>query len=101
LPGTSITSLAIGASNTATIYAGTKAGVYKSIDAGSIWTAQNTGLTNNTVNGVVVDPTNSNTVYAATGSGSSGAASGAIFKSTNGGGSWTAVVSSAVKFYKC
>ena len=87
--------IAIDPSNPATLYA-TKfgGGVYKSTDAGATWRAANSGMPSNPAalpmcctNGLVIDPGNANTLYAA---GLNPTTVG-IYKSTNGGSSWTAV----------
>jgi uncharacterized protein (TIGR03437 family) len=99
-----VQSLAIDSSNPATIYAGptvntigflTGGGVSKSTDGGATWTAANTGLPTITgmahgsttstfagINGFAIDPSNPATVYCAPLS--------EVFKTTDGGGSWTA-----------
>jgi uncharacterized protein (TIGR03437 family) len=98
-----IQSLAIDASNPATIYAGpivdtvgflSGGGVIKSTDGGATWAAANTGLptisgfahgsTTSTfagINGFAIDPTNPATVYCAPGN--------QVFKTTDAGGNWT------------
>jgi hypothetical protein len=55
---------------------------FKSTDEGATWSAINRGLpdTDSSVNQLVIDSSNSSTLYATTG--------GRIFKSTNGGNSW-------------
>ncbi len=68
-------------------------GVLKSTDGGSTWSA--TGLNFNanekiTVNRILLDPTNNNTLYAATSGSSSGSNTG-LFKTTDAGVSWTKV----------
>jgi uncharacterized repeat protein (TIGR01451 family) len=55
-------------------------GAYKSADAGSNWAAVNNSLSDPNIESIVVDPTNSSTLYAA---GSSG-----VFKSMDGGNFW-------------
>jgi uncharacterized protein (TIGR03437 family) len=78
-----------------TVYAGAilpSGAIYKSTDGGNTWAARNTGLTlPNTASGalprittLVVDPVNSDIVYAGTNT-------GGIFKSTNGGLNWSAI----------
>lgn len=61
------------------MYAGTDAGVCKSLDAGTTWI--NVGLTY--VNDLLIDPLNSTTVIAATNSG--------VFTTTNAGRDWQAM----------
>jgi len=90
--------LSVDARNPATIYAGThKAGLFKSDDGGgSSWRPSGDGITDPTVNAVAVSPASSATIYAATSQASvflnlsgPGAGAGGVFKSTNGGASWT------------
>ena len=91
--GQGANTLAIDGTNPSIIYAGTDNGVFKSTDSGSSWGAINSGLFSPfTVSGVprvvsvVVDPSGS-ALYA-------GAAApiGGMFKSTNGGASWSRIV---------
>lgn len=56
-------------------------GVYKSIDGGVTFTASNTGMGNRTVNKILTNPLNPNTLIAATSNG--------IYTSHNQGGNWT------------
>ena len=80
---TDITALAIDPINPSILYAGTRSsGFFKSTNGGESWTQANSGLLNQRVTGIVLDPANSATVYAATG--------GGVYKSTNGAGNWTA-----------
>ncbi|MEO6028180.1 MAG: hypothetical protein ABIR79_15055, partial [Candidatus Binatia bacterium] len=58
-------------------------GAFRSTDGAATWTQINTGLTSLLVTAIVIDPTDSNVLYAGTdGKG--------VFKSTNAGTSWTA-----------
>ena len=70
----------------ATIYIGAANGLVKSTDSGASWIAQNNfgipGVPN--VRALAIDPTTPLTVYA-------GTSSNGVFKSTNGGGVWTAM----------
>jgi photosystem II stability/assembly factor-like uncharacterized protein len=92
--GAYVTALALDPTTPTTLYAGTSHGeVYKSTNAGQSWTAMNTGLPYATeVYALAVDPRTPTTLYAGKGGargrpiGSSG-----VFKSTNGGTSWTAM----------
>ena len=72
-----VLSLAIDRSNTATIYAGTPTGVFKSTNGGESWSSS---LINVYVQIVASAPTTPNTLYAAGRSG--------VHKSTDGGTSW-------------
>lgn len=75
-----------------TLYAGTRSaginppwggGVWKTTNAGQSWKASNSGLGEDWVYGLAVDPSNPSTVYAAT-------HSQGIYKSVNGAQSWQA-----------
>jgi uncharacterized protein (TIGR03437 family) len=80
----SVRSLAIDPSTPATLYAGTvNAGVFKSTNGGTSWTAVNTGLGNAWVTALAIDPSTPATLYA-------GIQGSGVYKSTNGGTSWTA-----------
>ncbi|MBI4460725.1 MAG: hypothetical protein HY648_11800 [Acidobacteria bacterium] len=91
-----VLSLGIGQSNPSTIYAGTLAnGIFKTIDGGLSWTTVSSGLpkmayvgTPPVVGALAVDPANAATVYAGVAAGSLG---DGVYKSTNGGQSWTPV----------
>ncbi|OFX89006.1 MAG: hypothetical protein A2W99_02635 [Bacteroidetes bacterium GWF2_33_16] len=101
-PNLSANTLAIAASNTQVIYAGTGesfpggtylkgSGIFKSIDKGDTWTqlASTASDANfNYVNRLTVDPNNEEIVIAATESG--------IMKSIDGGNSWTKVYRSSL-----
>jgi uncharacterized repeat protein (TIGR02543 family) len=77
-----VSSLVIGPTNAPGIYAGTsERGIFKSMDSASSWTQMNNGLTSLVVYSLAIGPTNTQVVYAATKNG--------VFKSTNGGTSWT------------
>lgn len=76
-----------------TLYAGTNGGVYKSTDSGTIWTAMNKGFSGIAdesdvylpmVSHLVIDPVTHSTLYAAANTNAGG-----IFKSIDGGASWT------------
>jgi len=80
---TGIFALAIDPSTPNTLYAGTRAGVFKSTDAAATWMPTNNGLPDAdiTIAALAVDPSTPGTLYA-------GGAS--VFKSTDAGNSWTA-----------
>ena len=91
-------SLAIDPTNSQTVYAGTWGGVFKSTNGGASWTAANSGMTiDQVISSLAIDPTNSQTVYARAFTVESGSDSGKVFKSTNGGASWTAASSGMPK----
>ncbi|MFO7615076.1 MAG: hypothetical protein R6W71_10600 [Bacteroidales bacterium] len=91
--GGRIRTIAINPSNTNIILVGAvSGGIWRSTNGGSSWSPMNDFMASLAVTSIVFDPTNSNIVYAATGEGfyNSDALPGAgIFKSTNGGISWT------------
>jgi photosystem II stability/assembly factor-like uncharacterized protein len=66
--------------DSATVYAATGSGIFRSTNGGETWHAANDGLTDTYVFDLALDPRNSATLYAGTESG--------VFKSTNGGASW-------------
>jgi photosystem II stability/assembly factor-like uncharacterized protein len=69
----------------ATLYAGTMgAGVFRSTDSGSTWTAVNTGLANPNALRLAIDPAARDTLYA-------GTYGGGVFRSTDSGDHWTAM----------
>jgi len=79
-----VTSIAIDAKASQTIYAGTDAsGVFKSTDGGRNWSAANSGLPGHPVSALAIDPVSTTTIYAGMGN--------EIYKSTDGGGSWASV----------
>jgi photosystem II stability/assembly factor-like uncharacterized protein len=96
VPGESfltVNTLAIDPSNTSTIYAGNSyGGVFKSTNGGSQWRAMNNGLATPSypqdsmdATVIVIDPVNSSVLYA----GVAASYKQGIFKSTDGGESWT------------
>ena len=77
-----VRSLAIDPITPSTLYAGTDGGVFKSTDGGENWV--NTGLTDSTIFSLAVDPATPSTLYA-------GTYREGVFKSTNSGGTWSAI----------
>lgn len=77
--------------NPSIIYVGTPAGgLWKSINNGISWTPLFDDMITLGVSGIVVDPTNSSIVYAATGDGDGGDMfSIGVVKSTDGGQTWS------------
>jgi hypothetical protein len=57
--------------------------MFKSSDAGGNWTAINSGLGHPAIYSVLVDPSDSSTLYAGTGSG--------VYTSTDAGANWVAI----------
>ena len=67
--------------NTNKVFAGTSNALYLSTDAGSTWSCVTTSVGYVHVNGLVIDPTNSNNVFVAT-------SYNGVLLSTNGGTTW-------------
>jgi photosystem II stability/assembly factor-like uncharacterized protein len=66
----------------ATVYAASPVGgIFKSTNHGQSWAPATTGLASENIDALLLDPANSQTLYAAGGYG--------LFTSTNGGASWT------------
>ena len=82
--------LAIDPVTPTTLYAGGQNGVAKSTDGGGDWSYINTGLScPGCVYTLAIDPVTPTTIYAGT-QALGGADAGRVFKSTNGGVSWSA-----------
>ena len=75
----------------------TSGGIWRSPDKGASWAPMTDFLASLEVSSMTIDPTNTNTIYAGTGEGFTGAVHASlqfvpgvgIFKSTNGGFNWT------------
>jgi photosystem II stability/assembly factor-like uncharacterized protein len=80
-----IGSLAVHPTNSSVVLAGTSAGVYRSTDGGTSWSRV---LSGGDATGVVFNPSNGNTAYAAIGSINGGSSNG-VYSSSNEGASWT------------
>lgn len=88
-----VTALAIDPGNTSAIYlGGAQGGVWKTTNGGTTWTPLTDTQSSLATGSIVLDPTNSNTVYVGTGeenfSGDSYYGAG-VLKSTEGGTTWT------------
>lgn len=90
LPSLGVSSILIDPTNTDIMYIGTGdrdagdapgLGVYKSVDGGASWFVSNTGMGNRTVGQILMHPSNSSYILAAT--------SGGVYRSINGGSTWT------------
>jgi uncharacterized repeat protein (TIGR01451 family) len=79
--GGEVLAVAIDPLTPTTLYAGTRGGVFKSVDGGGSWRALGP---NALIDGLAIDPMTPATLYAYGG--------GSIFKSVDGGGSWSAVL---------
>lgn len=79
-----VRTLAVGPSDSQIVYVGTAdMGIYRSANGGGHWHWKGSGLGNMEVWAVTIDPSNPRVVYAGT--------SGGVYKSTNGGESWTGI----------
>ena len=85
--------LLIDPSNSSIMYAGGVAGgVWKSVNGGASWVPLNDLMSNLAICSLAMDPNNSSIIYAGTGEGyfnQDSVRGNGIFKSTNGGASWT------------
>src|SRR5262245_46137017 len=90
--GGSVKIIAIDPQTPSTLYAGSDGGgVFRSSNGGGNWTAVSSGLTysdpenplSRDVEALAIDPQTPSTLYA-------GTFGGGVFKSSNGGGNWTA-----------
>ena len=82
--GGAIKTLVIDPQNTSTMYAGTWAGLFKTIDGAASWMPASTGLRILPASGLAIDPQNTSTLYA-------WSAGSELFKSTDGAASWNAM----------
>ena len=57
-------------------------GVWRSLDGGLSWSAHNNGMGNRTINELIMDPSNSNIMVAAS-------SNGRIYRTTDGGANWS------------
>ncbi len=77
---------------------GVDGGVWKTLNGGTSWFPLNDFMANLAVVSLVMDPTDPNTIYAGTGEGASNADAvrgAGIFKTTDGGSTWTQLASTA------
>jgi photosystem II stability/assembly factor-like uncharacterized protein len=90
LPVAPVAALALRPGSPETLLAGTRgAGIYRSTDGGATWTASSQGLNDSYFSSITVDPSNSSTVYAGTSHPYDGSTSERVWKSTDGGATWT------------
>ena len=75
-----------------TVYALVGGGIFKSADGGASWTAAKTGLyLERFISALAIDPMTPTTLYLGTNGGTGQTSDDGVFKSTDGGASWTAV----------
>lgn len=86
-----LNAVAIHPKDTNTIFAGACAGgIWKTTDGGLTWSVYSDSLPTLGVSSIVFDPINTDTMYMGTGDRDAGDAAGfGVFKSTNGGKTWT------------
>lgn len=95
--GGRITDVAMHPSDLQTIFAATASGgVWKSADAGNTWQPITDGLPSLSIGDLAIDPSNKQTIYCGTGETNGGGGSvtydgRGVFKSTDGGSTWTAL----------
>jgi PKD repeat protein len=92
LPSLGVSSILIDHNNPSVMYIGTGdrdagdangIGVYRSTDGGDSWEAWNSGISDHTVGRLLMNPTNSMIIFAAT--------NGGLYRSANGGGTWSRI----------
>jgi photosystem II stability/assembly factor-like uncharacterized protein len=89
-PKANFSALALDPQHPTTLYAAIGSTVLRSTDAGRSWRSITQGLSRANVNSLAVDPQRSGTIYAASwGTISKAGSSGGIFKTTNGGPTWS------------
>jgi len=90
--GMYVDTLVIDPSNSATVYVGAGGKVFKSTNGGGSWSLANSGLPNDIIlKPLVIDPSNPATLYVGV-YGGQNQNGRAVFKSTNGGGSWSPAI---------
>ncbi len=95
--GGRITDIAMHPSDLQTIYAATASGgVWKSTNAGANWLPVTDGLPSLSIGDLAIDPSDKNTIYCGTGETNGGGGSvtydgRGVFKSTDGGSTWTSL----------
>lgn len=84
-PGGDVSHLLVHPRNPQILWAGTRFyGIYKSVDGGASWSATNQGLDRQNVQALAVAPSDPQTLYVAAG--------GRVYRSGNGGQTWTVML---------
>ena len=100
LPISPVLALASRPGTPQTLFAGTRgAGLYKSSDSGATWTASSQGLSDSYISSIAVDPSVTTNLYAGTSHPYTGSNSERVFKSTDGGATWTQTSLDAQGFF--
>lgn len=81
---TPVFAIEVDPSTPSVLYAGTQAGVYKTLDAGGSWSPAGMGIPSVSVTALAIDPSSPEKIYA-------GTFGGEVFRSADGGASWSAV----------
>lgn len=93
--GGRVTDIVADPANPSIVYVGAASGgVWKSTDTGATWTPIFDGAGSPSIGALAMDPSDANTIYAGTGESNAGGGSVAyggdgVWKTTDGGGSWT------------
>ena len=90
--------IALDPTNAQVVYAGTVRGVYKSTDRGESWEDMSQGLDNLNVRAIAIDSEDPRIIYVGTDENIHSGFRGKVYKSTDGGESWTAVGTDLTKF---
>jgi photosystem II stability/assembly factor-like uncharacterized protein len=99
LPIAPVAALALAPGSLQTLFAGTLGGgLLKSSDGGATWNASSQGLTDSYISSIVIDPTAPSTLYAGTAHPYDGSHAERVFKSTDGGTTWTQTGLDAAQF---
>jgi len=92
LPGsstqTALEAIAVDPTNNNVLYAATDGGLFKTTNAGALWSPVGAGFPANPVSTLVVDPSHPNIVYAAFGVSQATGQGAGVFASTDGGSTW-------------
>lgn len=72
-----------------TVFVGTGHTIFKTLNGGENWTPANTGLPDTSIPALVVDPSDSQIVYAATSFDTSHVANNGVYRSLDGGATWS------------
>src|SRR6266571_4699331 len=90
LKSTIITAFGINPVSPSTVFAGTRNAVYRSTDAGRNWSLSMNGLVTPSVTSFAINPANPSIMYLSSNPSGFGGSSSGVFKSTDGGNTWTA-----------